>query len=81
MQFQQFLNKYIPIKDIESDLDEIERYLEDKSKDVEQGINKISIKKPNLKKTEGKSKVDSEWVLKTASKNLKIALRRWSRHM
>ncbi|WHH57049.1 hypothetical protein [Petroclostridium sp. X23] len=81
MSFYKHLKKYIPLQEIQKNLDEIERYLDDKSEDMEDVLKKVSIKKAKIKKPKSKSKVDSQWMIKTASKKIKIATRKWSRRI
>jgi hypothetical protein len=68
------LKAFFGIDALNQHLDEVEEYLEQKTEQLD---NILKRKRNKDKKT----KVDSQWVIKTASSNLKRSIRKISRHM
>jgi|GEM_PF-3411145 len=71
------LKTFLGIDILNQHLDEIEAYLEQKTEQLDKAL-----KRRKIKKHKGRiGKVDSQWVIKTASSKLKRSIRKISKHM
>ncbi|MDK2809520.1 MAG: hypothetical protein PWR27_229 [Petroclostridium sp.] len=81
MTFSKYIKNLFSIQKIKKGLNEIEEYLDVKMEEVDNTLKQTRLKKPRVKAAKGKRRVDSQWIVKTASKKMQFAIRRLSRHM